>query len=100
MTGNAPASVQFAVCQSARVKLVPRVSFELASAETAETFLGGCRLIVQATSFGGLHTTAERRARWGGDKVPPGFIRLSAGCEHAEDLVGDIEQALGAAPAG
>jgi cystathionine gamma-lyase len=72
------------------------VSFELASAEAAEAFLARCRLIVQATSFGGLHTTAERRARWGGDKVPPGFIRLSAGCEHAEDVVGDIEWALGA----
>ena len=32
-----------------------------------------------ATSFGGVHTTAERRARWGGDDVSEGFIRLSAG---------------------
>jgi cystathionine gamma-lyase len=74
----------------------PIVSFELASKEAAERFLGACRLISQATSFGGLHTTAERRARWGGDKVPEGFIRLSAGCEHQEDLLSDIKQALGA----
>jgi cystathionine gamma-lyase len=50
--------------------------------------------VSQATSFGGLHTTAERRARWGGDRVPEGFIRLSAGCEHIDDLVEDLRQAL------
>jgi cystathionine gamma-lyase len=74
----------------------PVVSFALASAQAAEKFLGACRLVLQATSFGGLHTTAERRARWGGDKVPEGFIRLSAGCEHQEDLLSDIAQALSA----
>ena len=40
---------------------------------------GGARLVTDATSFGSVHTTAERRARWGGDAVPEGFIRLSAG---------------------
>jgi cystathionine gamma-lyase len=74
----------------------PVVSFELASAEAAEKFLAACRLVLQATSFGGLHTTAERRARWGGDQVPEGFVRLSAGCEHPEDLLNDIAQALSA----
>src|SRR5262245_7262948 len=74
----------------------PVVSFELASAEAAEAFLARCRLVLQATSFGGLHTTAERRARWGGDKVAGGFIRLSAGCEHPEDLLSDIAEALSA----
>jgi cystathionine gamma-lyase len=72
----------------------PVVSFEVASAEAAEKLLGACRVVLQATSFGGLHTTAERRARWGGDKVPEGFIRLSAGCEHREDLLSDLAQAL------
>src|SRR5262249_61638128 len=70
----------------------PVVSFEVASAEVAEKFLGACRVVLQATSFGGLHTTAERRARWGGDKVPGGFVRLSAGCEHAEDLGSDLAE--------
>jgi cystathionine gamma-lyase len=74
----------------------PVVSFEVASAQAAENFLGACRVVLQATSFGGLHTTAERRARWGGDKVPAGFIRLSAGCEHPEDLLSDLAQALAA----
>ena len=75
----------------------PIVGFELASAKAAETFLGRCRLILESTSFGGLHTTAERRARWGGDKVPEGFIRLSAGCEHVEDLLADLDHALSVA---
>jgi cystathionine gamma-lyase len=74
----------------------PVVSFELASAAAAERFLAACRLVLQATSFSGLHTTAERRARWGGDQVPEGFVRLSAGCEHPEDLLSDIAQALSA----
>jgi cystathionine gamma-lyase len=43
-----------------------------------------------------VHTTAERRARWGGDVVPEGFIRLNAGCEDAEDLLADLTQALDA----
>jgi len=42
----------------------------------------------------GLHTTAERRARWGGDAVAEGFIRLSVGCEDSQDIIDDIAQAL------
>jgi cystathionine gamma-lyase len=72
----------------------PVVSFEMASAQAADGFLGKCRLIEQATSFGGLHTTAERRARWGGDAIAEGFIRLSAGCEHLDDLIQDLANAL------
>jgi cystathionine gamma-lyase len=72
----------------------PVVSFVLEGRDTAERFLGACRLILQATSFGGVHTTAERRARWGGDAIPDGFIRLSAGCEDTQDLLADLEQAL------
>lgn len=75
----------------------PVVCFALAGAEEAERFLNACKVVLQATSFGGVHTTAERRARWGGDKVPEGFIRLSAGCEHIDDLLADLAQALTAA---
>jgi cystathionine gamma-lyase len=41
-----------------------------------------------------VHSTAERRGRWGTDDVPEGFIRLSAGCEDAEDLIADVLGAL------
>lgn len=72
----------------------PIVSFVLEGKIQAERFLEACNLVLQATSFGGVHTTAERRARWGGDAIPDGFIRLSVGCEDAQDLIADVEQAL------
>jgi cystathionine gamma-lyase len=72
----------------------PVVSFVLAGKTEAERFLSRAHLVAESTSFGGLHTNAERRARWGGDVIPEGFIRLSAGCEAIEDLIEDVGQAL------
>jgi cystathionine gamma-lyase len=72
------------------------LSFELPEAAAAQRFLSACRLVNEATSFGGVHSTAERRARWGGDAVPEGFIRFSAGVEDCDDLVADVMQALDA----
>jgi cystathionine gamma-lyase len=69
------------------------IGFELANEGTAEAFMTNCPLIEQATSFGGVHTAAERRARWG-DAVAPGFIRLSIGVEPLEVLWSAIEAAL------
>jgi cystathionine gamma-lyase len=74
----------------------PVVSLVLESEERAHRFLASCRLFAEATSFGGVHASAERRARWSGDDVPGGFIRMSAGCEDAADLLADLEQALDA----
>lgn len=76
------------------------VSFVLADRGTAERFLAALRLVEDATSFGGVRSTAERRGRWGGDAVPEGFIRFSVGAENTADLVADVEQALTAAIAG
>jgi cystathionine gamma-lyase len=70
------------------------VSFDLGTRERAQAFLDAASLVTEATSFGGVHTTAERRARWRGDDVPEGFIRLSAGCEDTVDLLTDAERAL------
>jgi cystathionine gamma-lyase len=70
------------------------VGFTLASAERAQAFLGALELVAEATSFGGVHSTAERRGRWGTDAVAEGFIRFSAGCEDADDLVADVAHAL------
>jgi cystathionine gamma-lyase len=76
----------------------PVLSFVLRDRAAAETFLTNARLVTDATSFGGISTTAERRARWGGDAVSDGFIRLSAGCEAIEDLLADIAHALDSLP--
>jgi cystathionine gamma-lyase len=70
------------------------ITFTLESRERAEAFLSACRLVAQATSFGSVHSSAERRARWGGDDVPDGFVRFSVGCETPEDLIADVERAL------
>jgi cystathionine gamma-lyase len=74
----------------------PLVGFTLPSAEAAQAFLDACDLVTEATSFGGVESTAERRGRWGTDAVPDGFIRFSAGCEDTADLVADVAQALDA----
>ncbi|MFI9649644.1 cystathionine gamma-lyase [Streptomyces sp. NPDC052040] len=70
------------------------VSFTLPSRARADRFLDALRLVDDATSFGGVRSTAERRGRWGGDAVPEGFIRLSVGAEDPEDLVADLLGAL------
>ncbi|MFE7170187.1 cystathionine gamma-lyase [Streptomyces sp. NPDC057616] len=70
------------------------VSFTLATRARAERFLEALRLVDDATSFGGVRSTAERRGRWGGDAVPEGFIRFSVGAEDPEDLVADVFRAL------
>ena len=69
------------------------MSFELESEDKAEEFISRCRYLSQATSFGGTHSAAERRARWG-DAVAPGFIRLSVGIEPLEPLWAAIAEAL------
>ncbi|MGY0492925.1 cystathionine gamma-lyase [Streptomyces sp. WG-D5] len=75
------------------------VSFELPSRARAERFLEALTLVDDATSFGGVRSTAERRGRWGGDAVGEGFIRFSAGAENTEDLVADVLRALDGARA-
>ncbi|UFQ16799.1 MULTISPECIES: cystathionine gamma-lyase [Streptomyces] len=72
------------------------VSFALPTRARAERFLAALRLVDDATSFGGVRSTAERRGRWGGDDVPEGFIRFSAGAEDPRDLVDDVLRALDA----
>ncbi len=72
------------------------IGLTLQSAEKAEAFIDGCALLQPATSFGSVHSSAERRARWG-DAVAPGFVRLSVGCEPAEELWAAIEASLDAA---
>jgi len=87
--GHAPAARTFGGERFGSV-----LCFDLETEERAQTFLAAARLIAEATSFGGVHSSAERRLRWGTDDVPPGFIRMSAGIEDAGDLVADVCAAL------
>jgi len=73
----------------------PLLSFELAgTAADADAVVAAARLIVPATSFGGVESTWERRARWPAETAPPTLIRLSAGIEPAADLLADLDAAL------
>jgi cystathionine gamma-synthase len=67
------------------------LSFDVADPRAVETSL---RLITNATSLGGVDSVLEARARWEGDRVPPGLLRLSVGLEPPEDLWADLDQAL------
>jgi len=88
-----PTDPSYAVAQRQMTDFGFLMSFELEDEEKAEEFLTRCRYLSQATSFGGTHSAAERRARWG-DAVAPGFIRLSVGIEPLEPLWAAIADAL------
>jgi cystathionine gamma-lyase len=81
------------------------ISVEMGTKERANTFLSRCRLFSLAESLGGVeslishpasmtHASVDpaRRAQLG---ITEGLVRLSCGVEDVEDLLGDLEQALG-----
>jgi cystathionine gamma-synthase len=70
------------------------LSFDVADAETARKVETSTRVIVNATSLGGVTSLIESRRRWEGERVPPGLLRLSVGLEDPELLWDDLEQAL------
>jgi cystathionine gamma-synthase len=70
------------------------LSFDVAGADEARHVETSLRLITNATSLGGVHSLLEARARWEGDRVPPGLLRLSVGLEPVEELWADLAQAL------
>jgi cystathionine gamma-lyase len=81
------------------------LSFELdGDLAQAKTFLGHCRLFALAESLGGVESLIEHPARMTHASIPAeerkkigitdSLIRLSVGIEDAEDIIGDLEQAL------
>jgi len=69
------------------------LSFCLPDAAHVGRFLTASELVFAATSFGGLHTSADRREQWG-EPLPTGFLRVSCGIEDPADLVADLTRAL------
>jgi cystathionine beta-lyase/cystathionine gamma-synthase len=82
------------------------ISMDLGPREAAQTFLETLRLCSLGESLGGVETlvshpatmthasyTPEERAALG---IGDGLVRLSIGCEDAEDLLADIDRALAA----
>ena len=74
----------------------PMLSFILKDgASAADRACASVRIIVQATSLGGVESTMERRQKYAGDAhVNPGLIRMSVGIEDVEDLWSDLSTAL------
>ncbi|EHI10757.1 cystathionine gamma-lyase [Mycolicibacterium thermoresistibile] len=69
------------------------LAVEFESAAAVNALVERSELVIAATSFGGIHTSIDRRARWG-DEVSDGFARFSLGIEDTDDLIADIERAL------
>ena len=81
------------------------ISMELGSLENANRFASSLRLGYLAESLGGVETLichpatmthaavgVEGRARLG---ITDGLMRVSVGIEDVEDIVADLDQALG-----
>ncbi|RMG95062.1 MAG: cystathionine gamma-synthase [Deltaproteobacteria bacterium] len=84
------------------------VSFELSGGlDAARRFLGALRIFTLAESLGGVESLIEHPAIMTHASVPPetraalgisdGFIRISVGIEHPDDLVADLARGLEAA---
>jgi len=82
------------------------LSFDLGSRDKVGKFLGALKLFLNAESLGGVESlashsattthaalSAEDRAKVG---ITDGLVRLSVGIEDKDDLIADLEQALGA----
>jgi cystathionine gamma-lyase len=75
----------------------PLLSFEVdGTAAETDAVVRAAQIILPATSFGGVESAWERRARWSSETAPQSLIRLSAGIEPVGDLLADIDQSLGA----
>ena len=66
-------------------------------AEGAKRAATRTRLFVPATSLGGVESLIEHRASVEGPRsaVPANLLRVSVGIERADELIADLEQALG-----
>ena len=66
-------------------------------AAEADAVVAKLRLFANATSLGGVESLVERRAAVEGPttKTPQNLLRVSVGLEHTDDLLEDLDQALG-----
>jgi cystathionine gamma-synthase len=74
------------------------LSFEIRGGRAeAFTFTAALKVIARATSLGGTHSLIEHRASIEGKttRAPESLLRLSVGLEDANDLMQDLDQALG-----
>lgn len=73
------------------------LSFCVRGGETAAKQVAGkVKLFTRATSLGGVESLIEHRASVEGPEslTPKNLLRVSAGLEHPDDLIADLDQAL------
>jgi cystathionine gamma-synthase len=73
------------------------LSFQMrGNAADAHAVAAKVRVFTRATSFGGTDSLIEHRAsvEGPGTRTPENLLRVSAGLEHADDLITDLEEAL------
>lgn len=73
------------------------MSFQIKGDEAeAMKVAANLKLIIRATSLGGVESLIEHRASIEGpdSKTPKNLLRFSVGLEHVDDLITDLEQAL------
>ena len=103
LTENDP---QFKVYRKQCLAPGSMVSFDIVGGESqAFKFLNSLKLIKLAVSLGGTESLAEHPATMTHSDIDPDaqqrmgisekLVRISVGVENAEDLVMDVEQALG-----
>jgi cystathionine gamma-synthase len=74
------------------------LSFEVKDGcDAAMTVAAKTKILIRATSLGGVESLIEHRAsiEGPGTTSPEGLLRLSIGLENADDLIEDLDQALG-----
>lgn len=74
------------------------LSFLVKEGETkARMVASATRVFTQATSLGGVESLIEHRASLEGphSKTPTNLLRVSVGLENVEDLIDDLQQAIG-----
>ena len=74
------------------------ISLRLRDGEAAaKAFTAKLRVFKRATSLGSVESLAEHRASVEGPDTlcPADLVRLSVGIEHTDDLIADIDQAIG-----
>jgi cystathionine gamma-synthase len=74
------------------------LSFEVKDGrDAAMSVAGKTKIFIRATSLGGVESLIEHREsiEGAGTMSPEGLLRLSIGLENADDLIDDLDQALG-----
>jgi cystathionine gamma-synthase len=93
-----PSHPQYNIAKAQMTAFGGMLSFCLKGGQDeAKRVINRLQLFTRATSLGGVESLIEHRATVEGPdtKTPFNLLRVSVGLEHIDDLVADVEQALG-----